>query len=120
MIKVQETSETLFQGIDKMIDAMIKDYAGFNTHNKVDVVREKMQKEYADSFKIKAGQKYIKVTNDGSVKAFINIHDGQCGKFKKGDILKPASWAKPATNSARGNVLNGNYAINWTGPLYLK
>jgi hypothetical protein len=23
-------------------------------------------------------------------------------------------------NSARGNVLTGKYAIQWTGPLYLK
>jgi len=37
-----------------------------------------------------------------------------------GDILKPASWRAPAKNSARGNVLEGGYAIQWTGPLYLR
>ena len=41
------------------------------------------------------------------------------GDFKKGDVLKPASWAAPALNQPRGNVLEGNYPIQWTGPLYL-
>ena len=40
--------------------------------------------------------------------------------FKKGDILKAAGYNAPALNSARGNILSGNYAIQWTGPLYLK
>ena len=40
--------------------------------------------------------------------------------FKKGDILKAAGYNAPALNSPRGNVLNGNYPIQWTGPLYLK
>ncbi len=42
------------------------------------------------------------------------------GHLKKGDVLKAAGYNKPALNSARGNVLTGNYAIQWTGPLYLK
>ena len=40
-------------------------------------------------------------------------------KFKKGDILKCAGYSAPARNAARGNVLDGGYNINWTGPLYL-
>ena len=40
-------------------------------------------------------------------------------KFKKGDLLKPAGYDKPARNAARGNILDGGFQINWTGPLYL-
>ena len=52
-----------------------------------------------------------------SVFAFIVKEDFK--HFKKGDVLKPASWAAPALNQPRGNVLKGNYPIQWTGPLYL-
>ena len=118
MIQVNKTAQNIDEGIKYMINAMVEDYSGFNRHNKVDVVRDKMYNDYKNGFKITNGLKYIKVTNDGSVKAFIVKKDN--GKFKTGDILKPAGWKAPAMNSARGNVLSGNYSIQWTGPLYLK
>lgn len=111
MIKVDSTSKTIFEGIGKMIDAMVLDYSKGNTN-------ERMFNEYKDGFKSIVGQKFIKITNGNGVKAFIVKQDN--GKFKMGDILKPASWRAPAKNSARGNVLEGGYAIQWTGPLYLK
>ncbi len=40
-------------------------------------------------------------------------------KFKKGDLLKAAGFNAPARNAARGNVLEGNFQIRWTGPEYL-
>ena len=111
MIKVDSTSKTIFEGIGKMIDAMVVDYSKGNTN-------ERMFNEYKDGFKTIVGQKFIKITNGNGVKAFIVKQDD--GKFKMGDILKPASWRAPAKNSARGNVLEGGYAIQWTGPLYLR
>ncbi len=42
-------------------------------------------------------------------------------KFRKGDILKAASWAAPARNKARGNILEGDFSwVRWTGPEYLR
>ena len=111
MIKVDTTSKTIFEGIGKMIDAMVVDYSKGNSN-------ERMFNEYKDGFKSIVGQKFIKITNGNGVKAFIVKEDN--GKFKRGDILKPASWRAPAKNSARGNVLDGGYAIQWTGPLYLR
>ena len=111
MITVTDKSTSLLEGVGKMIDAMVLDYSKGNNN-------ERMFNEYKDGFKTIVGQKFIKITNGNGVKAFIVKEDN--GKFKMGDILKPASWRAPAKNSARGNVLEGGYAIQWTGPLYLR
>ena len=68
--------------------------------------------------KVMPGKKYIKIVQDTGVFCFIAKEDFK--HFKKGDILKAAGYNAPALNSARGNVLTGNYPIQWTGPLYLK
>lgn len=89
-----------------------------------DPVAIKVRKEMADNFcsslSIDTGSKYIKVCtghpgHGRSVHSFILIKDD--AKFKAGDILKPVSWAAPARNFARGNILTGNFAqVTWTGP----
>ena len=112
-VRVKESSESVLSGLSKMKAAMIEDY--YNCP-----VNEDMKARYADRFTITYGSKYIKFADErGGVLAFIVGVDND-KKFKLGDILKPATWAAPARNAARGNVLDGNYAINWTGPLYLK
>lgn len=74
---------------------------------------------YDDILEVKYGKKYIKIISDRSVWGFIvNTDDDK--KFRKGDILKAAGWNAPARNAARGNVLDGGYCVQWTGPLYLK
>ena len=118
MITVTDKSTTLLEGIGKMIDAMVADYDKFGYHTENVEVRNNMFNEYKDGFKTIVGQKFIKVTNNGSVKAFVVKADD--GKFKMGDILKASSWKAPAKNRARGNVLEADYSIQWTGPLYLK
>ncbi len=116
-VYVSESSESVMSGLSKMKAAMIEDYKNFGGVKTE--IRKRMCDEYAEKFTITYGKKYIKITEKGgSVKAFVVGVDND-KKFRKGDILKPAGWAAPARNAARGNILEGNYTINWTGPLYL-
>ena len=109
MITVQP-AQNIKDGIQNLINASIEDY---NIGTKL----ESMKEEFANSWIVKEGPKYIKIIRKGSVHAFIVKKDFK--HFKVGDVLKPASWAAPALNSPRGNVLEGNYPMQWTGPLYL-
>ena len=73
---------------------------------------------FDDSITVKTGKKYIKIIRDNGVWGFIvNTDDDKL--FKKGDILKAASYNAPARNAARGNVFE-DYSVAWTGPHYLK
>ena len=119
---VKEGAETVDAGLANMKAAMINDYVNWTTRNttrELSDINKKMIGEYSVNFTITYGKKYIKITEKGGgVKAFgVGVDNDK--KFKKGDILKPAGWAAPARNAARGNILKGGYPIDWTGPLYL-
>ena len=117
-VYVKDASKSVLSGLGKMKAAMIEDYAKFMPPSKSDI-SAKMNAEYAENFTITYGKKYIKITEKGGgVKAFVVGVDND-KVFKKGDILKPAGYNAPARNAARGNILDGGYPINWTGPLYL-
>ena len=109
MINVQP-AQNIKDGIQNLINASIEDY---NIGTKL----ESMKEEFANSWVVKEGPKYIKIIRQNAVHAFIVKKDFK--HFKVGDVLKPASWAAPALNQPRGNVLKGNYPMQWTGPLYL-
>ena len=116
MIEVKP-AKSLDEGIQNLIEASNKDYNNFCDN-------QSMQEQYSQSWRVEPGQKFIKLVSKDTVHSFIVKQDmytpgGQL-RFKKGDVLKAASWRAPALNRARGNVLDGNYLMKWTGPLYLK
>ena len=97
--------------------------AGAKGRTTLTEINKTMIAEFNDGLTYKTGSKYIKVITrsaggGGSVWGFV-VNTDKDKKFKKGDILKAAGWAAPARNAARGNILDGGYTINWTGPLYL-
>ena len=120
MYKVEQKADKIGSGIQNMIQGAKKDYINMSTsYGKKELTG--YSKEQVDNWdsktKVSEGKKYIKIVQDTGVFAFVMKEDS--GHLKKGDILKAAGYNKPTLNSARGNVLNGNYHIQWTGPLYM-
>ena len=119
MIKVEKTANNVLSGIAVMMQGAKDDYIKMSTSGGKELTG--YSKEQVDNWdsktKVTFGKKYIKIVQDTGVFAFVMKEDS--GHLKKGDVLKAAGYNKPALNSARGNVLNGNYYIQWTGPLYM-
>ena len=116
---VEQSATTLEVGIDTLINSAKADYVKRYGSDVNSDVAKTMIDRFNNGFVVKSGQKYIKIMSENGGSAWAFIVKDDTGKFKKGDILKCAGWSKPATNSARGNVLDGMYEINWTGPVYL-
>ena len=119
MIQVDKKADNLKDGITNMMLGAKNDYIKMSTSGGKELTG--YSKEQVDNWdnktKVSEGKKYIKIVQDTGVFAFVMKEDS--GHLKKGDILKAAGYNKPTLNSARGNVLNGNYHIQWTGPLYM-
>ena len=119
---------TMNQAIIKMVGVMKSDYHSFWLSSTT-VAEKGVLSEFAkdqldkfhDSIEIHTGKKYIKIVrndNQKTVWGFI-VNTDNDKKFKRGDILKPAGWAAPARNKARGNVFEDLSWVQWTGPAYL-
>ena len=84
-----------------------------------------MEEKFKNGIEIKNGQKYIGIyTSSGhqsSIWGGVAKKDSACGKVKKGDILKAAGYGAYTMVGAgrRGNVLEGNFSVSWTGANYL-
>ena len=117
-------------GMTNLMNHMIDDYNGWSMRSRtvesdteefirVTNIRERMEKEFADGIDYDVNKKYIKVfTKAGSSKSvacFVVVTEND-KKFRFGDILKPAGWAGPARNFARGNILENDFrGLRWTG-----
>ena len=120
MIKVEKSAKTLDEGIKNLMAGAKLDYERMSTRNgqtELTGYSKEQVETWDNKTKVMPGKKYIKVVQDTGVFCFIVKEDFK--HFKKGDILKAAGYNAPALNSARGNVLSGNYPIQWTGPLYM-
>jgi hypothetical protein len=112
--------------LEQYLNKIREDYGCFQPANTGDAIRDqirdRMRKEFEDCLELKEGKKFIKVIKkNNGVHSFIVKEDFVSAKgvqFRKGDILKAASWAMPAQNAARGNIF-GNYIVKWTGALYM-
>ena len=119
MTMVTQTAKTLDEGIQNLMAGAKEDYTKWSTMGGKELTG--YCKEQVDNWdsktSVRPGKKYIKIVQENGVFCFIVKEDFK--HFKKGDILKAAGFNAPALNQPRGNVLTGNYAIRWTGPLYL-
>ena len=106
--------------LDKYIERIKEDYKKWTGKGRDNTVQSEMIEKFCNGISIKEGQKYYKVLTENSVHSFIVKKNSTLrGKdFKRGDMLKSASWASPALNCARGNIF-GSYIVQWTGALYM-
>jgi len=113
----------IMNAVEKLLENIKKDYYEWTVacaKGDLSEINKRMIAEFNEELGYKEGNKYIKITtkNGGSVWGFV-VNTETDKKFQKGDILKPAGWAAPARNGARGNIFE-DYTIRWTGPLYLR
>ena len=119
-ILVNWKAKDLQEGMENMMLGAKADYVQMSTsYGKKELTGYSLEQTslWDSKTKVMPGKKYIKIVQDTGVFCFIVKEDFK--HFKKGDILKPAGYNAPAQNAARGNVLTGDYYINWTGPLYM-
>ena len=126
MMRNEEREIDMNNEMTALIENIKEDYLNWTTlcansggRGGLSDINNTMIAEFNEKITYKTGSKYIRVFSEGgSVWGFV-VNTDKDKKFKKGDILKAAGYAAPARNAARGNIVDGGYTINWTGPLYL-
>jgi hypothetical protein len=109
--------------IQNLVDSIVADYYNWQSKSSIRTeVHARMLDEFINGIEVVEGRKYIKILKKlGSqtmVWGFVvNVDNDK--KFRKGDILMAAGYGAPARNAARGNILDGDFDVSWTGPKYL-
>ena len=128
MKQVTKQFDDVMDGVNNLIKAIKADYCDGTSYDgsktKTDV-RLEMEEKFKNGVSIKNGQKYIGIYtalgNQSSIWGGVVKKDSACGRLKKSDILKAAGYGTYTMVGAgrRGNVLEGNYSVSWTGANYL-
>ena len=128
MKQVTKQFDNVMDGVNNLIKAIKADYCDSTSYDgsktKSDV-RLEMEEKFKNGWTIKNGQKYIGIYtalgNQSSIWGGVVKKDSACGRLKKGDILKAAGYGTYTMVGAgrRGNVLEGNFSVSWTGANYL-
>lgn len=103
--------------LETLLDNIRADYLAWTSQygkRELTDINHKMIQEFNGSLSIKAGRKYIKIIQKGSVWGFVVAGDDD-KVFPKGTILKAAGWSTPTRNFSRGNIVDGGYTVQWTG-----
>ena len=109
------------EAIERVLDSMREDYCRWNRSGRDinEKILSDMERDFCEGLEVTEGSRYWKIISDKrnsrSVSGFICKAGDK--KFREGDMLKAASWATPARNFARGNVLDGTGVdtVRWTG-----
>ena len=117
--------------MDQILEQKIEEWLA-NCQKMINEHYDKCFKNLTPSIlKLDGGKKFLRVVTENigtmgkSAFAFIAVEDGNTktlGAYKKGDILKPATYKAPAKH-ARGNLFdnsNGMSMMSPYGPVYLK
>jgi len=119
---IERRGNIMNEALQNLKARMIEDYNNWTNQlakGELSETNLRMMEEYEEGVDFTFGSKYIKVLQNRSAWGFIVATDNDT-KFKKGDILMAAGWAKPARNKARGNIFDlDNTRVQWTGANYL-
>ena len=127
MKQVTKQFTDIKDGIKNLIKAANADYCdnrSYGSEGKTEI-RTKMEEQFKNGWTIKDGKKYIGIYKTLGLQQCIwggvVKKDSANGLLKKGDILKAAGYGAYTMVGAgkRGNVLEGNFGVVWTGANYL-